>query len=128
MTGVQTCALPISGILTGEKLATLLCHGNWLYFPSITWKTDTIKRYSFDTKYKILEDVIIELTMIIMALRFISTQQKLFNTAVLPSRYPVRKKVKMVSDSRKRKKSMITFPIGLMRLAGKKPHEQQNFA
>jgi glycosyltransferase involved in cell wall biosynthesis len=54
-----------SGMLTGEKLATLLCHGNWLYFPSITWKTDTIKRYSFDTKYKILEDVIIELTMII---------------------------------------------------------------
>ena len=27
-----------------------------------------------------------------------------------------------------RKKSMIIFPIGLMRLAGKKPHEQQNFA
>jgi hypothetical protein len=54
-----------SGILSGEKLATSLCHGNWLYFPSITWKTDTLKRYSFDTKYKILEDVIVELNMII---------------------------------------------------------------
>ena len=54
-----------SGILSGEKLATSLCRGNWLYFPSITWKTDTLKRYSFDTKYKILEDVIVELTMII---------------------------------------------------------------
>lgn len=54
-----------SCILSGEKLAASLCHGNWLYFPSITWKTDTLKRYSFDTKYKILEDVIVELTMII---------------------------------------------------------------
>ena len=54
-----------SGILSGEKLAASLCCGNWLYFPSITWKTDTLKRYSFDTKYKILEDVIVELTMII---------------------------------------------------------------
>ena len=39
-----------------------------------------------------------------------------------------KEKVKMVSDSRKRTKSTIIFPIGLMRLAGKKPHEQQNFA
>ena len=54
-----------SGILSSEKLAASLCCGNWLYFPSITWKTDTLKRYSFDTKYKILEDVIVELTMII---------------------------------------------------------------
>jgi len=54
-----------SGILSGEKLAASLCHGNWLYFPSITWKTNTLKKYSFDTKYKILEDVIVELTMII---------------------------------------------------------------
>lgn len=54
-----------SGILSGEKLATSLCNGNWLYFPSITWKTDTLKQYSFDTKYKILEDLIVELTMII---------------------------------------------------------------
>ena len=63
-----------------------------------------------------------------MALRFILTQQKLFNTAVLPSRYLARKKAKMAYDSRKKKKSTIIFPIGLMRLAGKEPHEQQNFA
>lgn len=53
------------GMYGGEKLAVSLCHGNWLYFPSITWKTSTLKKYSFDATYKILEDVIIELDMII---------------------------------------------------------------
>lgn len=52
-------------VLAGEKLATSLCHGNWLYFPSIVWRTSTLKKYSFDIRYKILQDVIIELTMII---------------------------------------------------------------
>lgn len=53
-----------SGVCNGEKLATSLCRGNWLYFPSITWKTSTIKKYRFDAKYKILEDVVLELNLI----------------------------------------------------------------
>lgn len=53
-----------SGIYKGEALATSLCHGNWLYFPSITWKTSTLKRYRFDPKYKIVEDVVLELDII----------------------------------------------------------------
>ena len=54
-----------SGIYSGEKLATSLCHGNWLYFPSITWKTATVQRYSFNDTYKIVEDLDLELRMII---------------------------------------------------------------
>ncbi|MDN5275167.1 MAG: glycosyl transferase [Candidatus Saccharibacteria bacterium] len=53
-----------NGIYSGEKLAASLCTGNWLYFPSIMWKTKTIKKYGFDTKYKITEDVILELDII----------------------------------------------------------------
>ena len=53
-----------SGVYRGENLATSLCHGNWLYFPSILWKTGTAQRYGFDTTYKIAEDVILELTII----------------------------------------------------------------
>jgi len=52
------------GVYSGEALATSLCRGNWLYFPSITWRTSTIKRYRFDPKYKIVEDVILELNII----------------------------------------------------------------
>lgn len=54
-----------SGIYGGEKLAASLCHGDWLYFPSITWKTNTLQRYSFNTAYKIAEDLDLELRMII---------------------------------------------------------------
>ena len=46
-----------SGIYGGEKLATSLCHGNWLYFPSIMWKTKTIKKFGFDNNYTIVEDL-----------------------------------------------------------------------
>lgn len=53
-----------AGIYSGEKLATSLCNGNWLYFPSITWLTKSIQKYSFDDKYKIVEDVILELNII----------------------------------------------------------------
>lgn len=52
------------GIYTGESLATSLCHGNWLYFPSIVWKTSSLKRYKFDSKYKIVEDVVVEMELI----------------------------------------------------------------
>lgn len=53
-----------TGIYSGEALAVSLCRGNWLYFPSITWKTSTLKRYRFDPKYKIVEDVVLELDII----------------------------------------------------------------
>lgn len=54
-----------SGIYSGEQLAASLCHGNWLYFPSIVWKTSSLKRYTFDAKYKIVEDLVVELSLII---------------------------------------------------------------
>jgi len=52
------------GIYKGEKLAASLCTGNWLYFPSILWKTHTIKKYHFNPAYKILEDAVVELDII----------------------------------------------------------------
>jgi glycosyltransferase involved in cell wall biosynthesis len=53
-----------AGLYSGEKLATSLCHGNWLYFPSIVWRTNSIKRYKFNADYKIVEDVVVELDLI----------------------------------------------------------------
>lgn len=54
-----------SGVYGGEQLATSLCHGNWLYFPSILWTTSTLKKYSFNTDYKIVEDLDLTMRMII---------------------------------------------------------------
>lgn len=53
-----------SGLYNGEKLAASLCIGNWLYFPSILWKTSTIKKYGFNDKYKIVEDLILEIQIV----------------------------------------------------------------
>jgi len=53
-----------AGVYSGQKLAASLCHGNWLYFPSILWKTATIQRYGFDAKYSIVQDVNLELGLI----------------------------------------------------------------
>ena len=52
------------GIYSGEKLARSLCRGNWLYFPSIMWRTKTIQQYAFDRTYKITQDVKLELDII----------------------------------------------------------------
>lgn len=53
-----------AGVYSGQKLATSLSNGHWLYFPSITWKTNKLKEYPFDPRYKILEDVDSQLSMI----------------------------------------------------------------
>jgi len=54
-----------SGIHSGQKLATSLCHGNWLYFPSILWKTDLIKKFGFDNHYGVTQDVDLEFKIIL---------------------------------------------------------------
>jgi len=46
------------GIYTGEEVITSLCHGNWTYFPSILWKTSTLKKHKFDTKQPNTQDLI----------------------------------------------------------------------
>lgn len=53
-----------SGMYAGEKLAASLCAGNWLYFPSILWRTKMIKKYEFDTTRRVVQDVIVELNII----------------------------------------------------------------
>lgn len=53
------------GTYGGERLATSLSHGNWLYFPSILWRTEIVKQYGFDNKYKIAEDLLLELQLIL---------------------------------------------------------------
>lgn len=53
------------GIYYGEKLASSLCVGNWLYFPSILWKTDVIKHYKFEAGRDNTQDVILELSIVL---------------------------------------------------------------
>jgi glycosyltransferase involved in cell wall biosynthesis len=53
-----------AGIYSGQDIVASLCQGNWLYFPSILWKTETVRRYGFNNKYTIVEDVELELNIL----------------------------------------------------------------
>ena len=43
-------------VLTGEPLASSLMRGLWTYFPSVVWKTSTLKRYGFTAQFEVSLD------------------------------------------------------------------------
>jgi glycosyltransferase involved in cell wall biosynthesis len=46
-----------SKLLSGENLATSLMKGNWMYFPSIVWKTKTIQEIGFRPGFHVCQDL-----------------------------------------------------------------------
>ncbi|MEV8512696.1 glycosyltransferase family 2 protein [Dactylosporangium sp. NPDC051484] len=43
--------------MAGEELAVSLLRGNWLYFPSLAWRTEEIKAVGFDPDLKVIQDL-----------------------------------------------------------------------
>lgn len=46
-----------SAVLSGEPLAKSLMKGNWMYFPSIVWKTKTIQQIGFRPGFHVCQDL-----------------------------------------------------------------------
>ncbi|WP_457028898.1 glycosyltransferase family 2 protein [Kitasatospora sp. P5_F3] len=44
-------------LMGGEDLAVSLLRGNWLYFPSICWRTETIRKTGFRDNLEIIQDL-----------------------------------------------------------------------
>ncbi|WP_374311208.1 glycosyltransferase family 2 protein [Microbacterium sp.] len=44
-------------VLTGERMATSLIRGDWLYFPSLTFRTETMRRIDFRDGLPIIQDL-----------------------------------------------------------------------
>ena len=44
-------------VLSGESLATSLSHGDWMYFPSLSWKVDRARKFGFHTDYRVVLDL-----------------------------------------------------------------------
>ena len=42
---------------SGQKAATLLLLGNWMYFPSIVWRTELLHRFSFRKDFNVCQDL-----------------------------------------------------------------------
>jgi len=53
-------------LMGGEDLAVSLLRGNWLYFPSLCWRTDAIRRVRFRPELRVIQDLalIIELVQL----------------------------------------------------------------
>lgn len=51
-------------VLAGEDLATSLLHGDWLYWPSLAFRTDAIQSVDFNDAYSIVLDLDVILALI----------------------------------------------------------------
>lgn len=43
--------------LSGERMATSLIKADWAYFPSLAWRTETVKRLGFREGYDVVQDL-----------------------------------------------------------------------
>ncbi|TAP45605.1 glycosyltransferase family 2 protein [Arthrobacter sp. S39] len=44
-------------VLAGEPVAKSLITGDWLYFPSVAWRSEAIKKHSFREQYNVVQDL-----------------------------------------------------------------------
>jgi glycosyltransferase involved in cell wall biosynthesis len=51
-------------LLGGEELATSLLRGDWLYFPSICWRTDAIKAANFRDDLHVIQDLALIINLV----------------------------------------------------------------
>jgi glycosyltransferase involved in cell wall biosynthesis len=50
--------------MAGEELAVSLLRGNWLYFPSLVWRTAEIQAVGFDPELKVIQDLKLILALV----------------------------------------------------------------
>ncbi|MCF2526826.1 glycosyltransferase family 2 protein [Yinghuangia soli] len=51
-------------VLGGEALAHSLLRGNWLYFPSLVWRTDIVKEVGFRSGLDVVQDLALVLDLV----------------------------------------------------------------
>ena len=68
----------ISKVLSGEPLARSLMKGNWMYFPSIVWKTKTIQEIGFRSGFHVCQDLGLAMDLIIQGGEMILIEDEIF--------------------------------------------------
>lgn len=51
-------------LMGGERLATSLLRGNWLYFPSICWRTEAVRKAGLRDNLEVTQDLALEIDLI----------------------------------------------------------------
>lgn len=65
-------------LLSGERLATSLLHGDWLYWPSLTFRTSSIKNFDFRNEFPIIQDLALVVDMIVEGNSLLVVPEKCF--------------------------------------------------
>ncbi|MFG1805829.1 glycosyltransferase family 2 protein [Streptomyces sp. NPDC049040] len=52
-------------LLGGEDLAVSLLRGNWLYFPSVCWRTDALRRHPFRADLGVIQDLAVVVDLLL---------------------------------------------------------------
>jgi glycosyltransferase involved in cell wall biosynthesis len=67
-----------SKLLTGEPLARSLMKGNWMYFPSIVWKTKTIQEIGFRAGFHVCQDLGLAMDLIMQGGEMVLIDDEIF--------------------------------------------------
>jgi glycosyltransferase involved in cell wall biosynthesis len=67
-----------STVLSGEPLARSLMKGNWMYFPSIVWKTKTIQEIGFRPGFHVCQDLGLAMDLIMRGGEMALTEDDIF--------------------------------------------------
>ena len=67
-----------SKILSGEPLARSLMKGNWMYFPSIVWKTKTIQEIGFRPGFNVCQDLGLAIDVIMQGGKMVLIDDEIF--------------------------------------------------
>lgn len=66
-------------LVAGEALAVSLLHGDWLYWPSLVFRTESIRRAQFLDGYPLVQDLGIVLQMITQGARMVVLPEVVFS-------------------------------------------------
>ena len=67
-----------SRILAGELLAKSLMKGNWMYFPSIVWRTEDIQKIGFREGFNVCQDLGLAMDLIMQGGQMVLIEDQIF--------------------------------------------------
>jgi glycosyltransferase involved in cell wall biosynthesis len=67
-----------STILFGESLATSLMKGNWMYFPSIVWRTEEIQKIGFRKEFNVCQDLGLAMDLVMKGGQMVLIEDEIF--------------------------------------------------
>ncbi len=68
-----------SALLGGEALAAGLLRGNWLYFPSICWRTDAVREFGFRQDLGVIQDLALVMDLLVNGESLVTAREVCFS-------------------------------------------------